>query len=229
MAHLDVLEREMYTEAEAARLLGVPAPTLHYWLDGGTQRGKTYRPVIRVEPKGTRRVTWAEFVEAALLREYRRTHKVPMPELRTFIERLRDEFAVPYPLAHHTPYISGRQLVYNAQVESQLDPDFALVAVASNQLILTPASQSFLDRVTWTDEVASAWRPAGAAEASTVRIEPDVRFGRPAVGGISTEVLWEHAEAGATPAEIAETFGLGMADVGWALAYETALHADSAA
>ena len=33
----------------------MPAPTLHYWLDGGTQRGKTYRPVIRVVPQ-TRRL-----------------------------------------------------------------------------------------------------------------------------------------------------------------------------
>lgn len=229
MSSIDVLEREMYTEAEAARLLGVPAPTLHYWLDGGSQRGKTYRPVIRVEPKGNRRVTWAEFVEAALLREYRRTHKVPMPELRLFIERLRDEFDVPYPLAHHTPYVSGRQLVYKAQVDSDLDPEFALVAMASNQLVLTGASESFLDRVVWTDEIASAWRPAGAAEASTVRIEPDVRFGRPAVGGISTEALWEQAEAGATHTEVAETFGLSLTDVGWALAYEMAQHANSAA
>lgn len=125
--------------------------------------------------------------------------------------------------------MSGRQLIYNAQVDSGLDPEFALVAMASNQLVLTGATESFLDRVVWTDEIASAWRPAGAAEASTVRIEPDVRFGRPAVGGISTEALWEQAEAGATHGEIAETFGLSLPDVGWALAYEMALHAESAA
>lgn len=89
----------MFSEAEAARLLGVHQSTLHYWLAGGERRGRSYQPVIRVEPRATRSVTWAEFVEAGLLREYRRTHGVPMPELRAFIDQLRRDFGVPYPLA----------------------------------------------------------------------------------------------------------------------------------
>lgn len=226
----NVLDREMYSEAEAARLLRVPQPTLHYWLEGGERRGKLYRPVLRVEPRETRQVTWAEFVEAALLREYRRTHNVPMIELRNFIDRLREHYDVPYPLAHHQPYISGsgRQLVYEAQTASGLDPEFALVAFASNQLLLTPASQSFLDRVSWSDEVAVGWRPAADPE-STVRIEPDVRFGKPSVGGVSTEVVWEQSEAGESVDELAEMFGLSMSDVRWALAYESSQQAQTAA
>lgn len=55
------------------------------------------KPVIRLQPRGDRAVTWAEFVEAGLLREYRRTHRVPMAELRTFIDLLREELGVPYP------------------------------------------------------------------------------------------------------------------------------------
>jgi len=38
----------------------------------GTLCTKTYKPVIRTEPTGSNRVTWAEFVEAGLLRQYRR-------------------------------------------------------------------------------------------------------------------------------------------------------------
>lgn len=55
-------------------------------------------------------------------------------------------------------------------------------------------------------------------------MSPDQRFGRPSVGGISTEVLWEHADGGEDEDEdeIAETFALSLADVRWALAYETA-------
>ncbi len=228
MTVADVLDREMYAEAEAARLLRVPQQTLHYWLEGGERRNKLYRPVIRVEAHGTRQVTWAEFVEAALLREYRHTHRVPMTELRIFIDRLRDHYGVPYPLAHHQPYVAGRQLVYDAQGEAGLDPEFALVAVASNQLILTPASQSFLDRVTWTEDIAMGWRPAGDPE-STVRIEPDVRFGKPAVGGVSTEVVWEQSESGESVDDLAEIFGLATNDVRWALAYESSQQAHTAA
>jgi hypothetical protein len=69
-----ILEREMYTEAAAARLLRIAPSTLHWWLEGRPPR---YRPVIRVEPTGPRNVTWAEFIEAGLLRSYRHEHDVP--------------------------------------------------------------------------------------------------------------------------------------------------------
>ena len=32
---VELLEREVYTEAEASRLLRTPQSTLHYWLEGG--------------------------------------------------------------------------------------------------------------------------------------------------------------------------------------------------
>lgn len=92
MMRASVLDREMYTEAQASRLLGVAQSTLHYWLEGGERRGKSYRPIIRV----------------------------------------------PYSLADRRPYVSGHQLVCKAQTEAGLDPDCCLVAVANNQLILTP-------------------------------------------------------------------------------------------
>lgn len=43
---------------------------------------------------------------------------------------------------------------------------------------------------------------------SRLGADPDQRFGKPAIGGISTEVIWEHADAGADEVEIAETFDL---------------------
>ncbi|MFD2419365.1 MerR family transcriptional regulator [Amycolatopsis pigmentata] len=42
-----VLDQEMYTEAEAARLLAVSPSTLNYWLEGGERRGKLYEPIVR--------------------------------------------------------------------------------------------------------------------------------------------------------------------------------------
>ena len=215
-----VLDQEMYSEAEAARLLGVAASTLHYWLDGGTYGGKTYKPVIRIEPTGLRVVSWAEFVEASLLREYRR-RRVPMAELRAFVDLLRERYGVPYPLADRRPLIAGRDLVLEFQETAHLDAEFCLVAVVKGQPILTPPSQSFLERVTWDGDLAAGWRPAAEQE-STVIVRPDMRFGKPNVKGISTEALIEHSDAGESEDEIAETFGLDVADVRWALSYEQA-------
>ncbi len=222
---VNVLDREMYTEAEAARLLRVPQNTLNYWLEGGEQRGRQYKPGIRVQPRGSRAsVTWAEFVEAGLLREYRRTHGVPMAELRAFIDRIRQEFGVPYPLADRRPYVSGKELLSEAQDAVGLSADFCLVAVVRGQYVLTPPADSFYKRVTWEGDTAAAWRPHDDPH-SPVLMRPDSRFGRPSVKGISTEAIWEHSEAGETVDDIASEFDLADDDVRWALAYEISARA----
>ena len=140
---VSVLEREMYSEAEAARLLGVAQSTLNYWLEGGTRRGRVYRPVIRPEPRGERApVTWAELIEAGLLRSYRRDRNVPMAELRVFIDRLRDRYGIPYPLADRRPFVLDRQLLHQAQDLAGLDPEFCLVAEVRGRLVLTPRART---------------------------------------------------------------------------------------
>lgn len=223
---VSILDREMYTEAEAARLLNVAQSTLNYWLEGGVRRGgRVYRPIIREEPRGDRQaVTWAEFIEAGLLREYRRAHGVPMTELRAFIDIVRQQYQVPYPLAHLRPFVSGKDLLIRAQDEVGLDADFCLVAIVRGQLLLTPAADSFVKRVTWHDDMATQWRPHDDPK-SPVRIDPDVRFGRPSIDGISTESLWEHEQAGETTEEIADEFSLSTGAVRWAIAYEQSARA----
>jgi uncharacterized protein (DUF433 family) len=217
---VDLLEREMYTEAAAARLLRVPQATLHYWLEGGTRRNKLYLPIIREQATGKRVVTWAEFIEAGLLREYR-SRKVPMVELRGFIERLRERLGVPYPLAHFKPFSSGRDLLYEAQEGAHLSSDFALVAEVKNQYLLLPPAQEFCERVTWKDDIATQWRPDEYRD-SPVVIDPGIRFGAPTVGGIRTETLWEQAQAGEDERDLAELYDLTPLQVRRAIAYEMA-------
>ncbi|MGO9959652.1 MAG: DUF433 domain-containing protein [Solirubrobacteraceae bacterium] len=147
-----------------------------------------------------------------------------MPELRAFIDKLRDGLGIPYPLAHARPYVGDRQLVWDAQIEVGLAPEFCLVAEVRDQLILTPPSESFFARVTWDEDIAAAWRPHNNPD-SPVRIDPEMRFGRPSVHGISTETLWEHIEEGEDPAETAEAFAVTLAEVRWAPSYESARRA----
>lgn len=222
---VSVLEREMYTEAAAARLLRVAPSTLHWWLEGRPPR---YRPVIRPEPTGSRVVTWAEFIEAGLLRSYRRDHDVPLKQLRDFIDRLRDEFQVPYPLADRRPYVgSGRQLLIDLQGRSQLDPDFCLVAVANGQIVFTAPGEEFFERVEWSGDEPTSWRPHDDP-ASPVRMNPLVRFGNPAIGGISTEAIVGELDGGASFEEVADDFGLDIGAVRWACSYELSQRAAAA-
>lgn len=50
---------------------------------------------------------------------------------------------------------------------------------------------------------------------------PGLRAGRPAVKGISADILWEHEQSGETIGEIAGEYGLSDEDVRWAIACET--------
>ena len=147
-----------------------------------------------------------------------------MAELRAFIELLRGEYGVLYPLADRRPYVIGKELVMQAQEQVGLAPEFRLVAAVRGQLVLTPPSDALLRRVTWEGDGAAGWRPPDD-DKSPVRMSPTVRFGRPAVRGISTEAIWEHDQGGEAVEEIAEAFDLDPGDVRWALAYETSARA----
>jgi len=77
IGHVETLNRELYTVTEAARLLGVQPSKLRRWLDGFVVGDRFYPPVIRPERTGGNTVTWAEFVEAGFLNQYR-TRKVSL-------------------------------------------------------------------------------------------------------------------------------------------------------
>lgn len=217
-AAISILDREMYSEAEAARLLRVSQPTLNYWLEGKTYRGRTHLPVIREEPTGVRTVTWAEFVEAGLLSQYR-ARNTTLDEVRRFISILREETGEPYPLAHERPWALNGRLLLEAQQASELPPEYWLYAPTDGQLLMPLyTAQQFVDRVTFERDEAVLWRPLGRD--SPVVIDPDTRFGRPSVKGISTSVLKEYSDDGYDYDEIAEEFSLTVRDVELAVAYE---------
>lgn len=225
---VDILHRAIYTEKAAAELLRVPVGTLHYWLEGGVRGRHTYSPVIRERATGSKSVTWAEFIEAGLLREYRRNLHVPMAELRDFIVRLRTDFGVPYPLADRRPWTSGKHLVLAAQDASGLSPEYQLIAEAHNQPLLLPAADSFVRRVTWTEDVPASWRPDDFDD-SPVIVDPTIRYGLPTVGGVRTEILWELAESGEEVEDLASMYELDATEVRRAIAYELATRAGRAA
>jgi uncharacterized protein (DUF433 family) len=218
------LDQELYSEAEAARLLRLAPSTLHWWLEGGERRGRSYRPVLRAEPTGSHAVRWAEFIEAGLLRQYRRVHQVPLPQLRRMIDILRDRWGA-HPLVHERPYVGpGRQLLVEAQDEAGVAPEYQLVALIGGQLLLLPPAESFVEKVEWDRDIPVRRRPH-ADPKSPVRIDPEVRFGKPAVRGISTEVIWEHVEADESFGEVADQFDLMPDEARWPYAYETSARA----
>src|SRR5260370_34228550 len=103
--------------------------------------------------RGRASAAWASYT-------YRREQDVPLKELRDFMDRLREEFQVPYPLADRRPYVGpGRRLLIDLQDRSHLDPDFCLVAIANGQIVLTAPGEQFYERADWPDDEPAASRP----------------------------------------------------------------------
>jgi uncharacterized protein (DUF433 family) len=213
-----VLDRELYSTAEAARLLRLPPRTLRNWLEGNTMRGVHYPPVIRPEPTGSDLVTWGEFVETAFLAEYRRGRDVPLQHLRPVIEGLRERYGVPYPLAHFRPFVADRELVLGLQ-SAEVDESMQLVVYRNGQLILSPPAQAFVDKVEFDDDIARRLYPDG--KASPVVVDPEIAFGIPVVRGVRTEVIHELFDAGDSVELIANGYDLPRETVEAAIRFET--------
>ena len=219
------------TSPLAASVLGMPVSTLHWWLEGGTRRNRSYDPVLRTEPTGSKEVTWGELVEARYLRAYRKELGVHLTELRRFIELLREEFGVRYPLAHARPWVgAGRILLIQAQEEAGLDPELApCYSPTTGKVLLTSAADSFLEQVVFDskhDGVVIRLFPAG--KSSPVVIDPELRAGSPSIHGISTDAVAEAVRAGDPIERVATDYELSLDDVVAALDFER-VHAPLAA
>jgi len=221
MSSVTTLERELYSTAEAARLLSMSSVTLKRWLEGATRKGVFYPPVLRADPRGSDVVTWGEFVEAGLLREYRSTG-VLLQTRRPFIADLRSGLGINYPLAHARPYVLERQLVLELQEAHNLDPRVCVVATGPHegQLVLTDQANQFVEKVEFDDDAARRIRPAGPD--SPVTIDPEKSFGIPTIRGIRTENVVELFQAGESIGAIAEAFDLEPHEVEAALRFESA-------
>jgi uncharacterized protein (DUF433 family) len=221
---ITVLDREVYSMGEAARLLAVRPARLRAWIDGYTRGGTHYDPVIRPERTGNDAVTWGEFVEAGYLREYRVRHKVSLQRLRPVVQILKERLGVPYPLAHSKPYVADRELVLEVQRETGLEHELSMVVVRSGQLVLAPHAAAFVEKVEFAPGDGEALRIFPDERNSPVTIDPLHAFGAPAIRGVRTENLYDLFAAGDSIAAIARSYELPIADVEAAIRYESRIN-----
>jgi uncharacterized protein (DUF433 family) len=220
-----VVERELYTVSEAARILRMPPTTLRWWLEGKSG----HKPVIRSEPTGSGNVTWGEFIEAGFLREYRH-HRVSLQRLRRFIDALRSAADVPYPLSHKKPLVLDRDLVVVAQREAGLDGTPVIYESRAGWFIFAAAVEQYVERIDFAptgEPWAMRLHPAGRR--SPVVIDPDYGSGAPTVRGIRTEALAELLAAGDIAEDIAADYSLDVAEVRAAASYEWSMDGTAAA
>lgn len=221
MGDLHVLDAPVMTSREAARQLNLSPTTLANWLEGNHNRGRSYDPILRPERLGHLNMTWGEVVEAGFLRVYR--NHVSLQRLRPFVALLRQEFHVPYPLAHFKPFVDGKRgFLLELQQAADLPDDLWLVTKGPHgQFVLNPAvEREYLDTLDFAREglqEAERIRPLG--EGTDVVIDPLRSSGAASIRGVRCEVLAERVNVGEHIDDVAEEFNLTPALVRQALSF----------
>ena len=216
---VNLLDQPVYGMKQVDRILARPGGTAQRWIDGYQRAGKSYPPVVRVEPTGDEIVTWGEFVETRLLSEYRDAG-VPMVKMRPAVERLRETYGQRYPLAYARPYALDRELVMEMQESVHLERGLHLVLVRNGQLVLTAPAEKFFQAAQFSGGVDVVARLRPVTEIPEVLLDPLRQFGEPAVRSVRTEIIAEQVRAGEPIDTIAEIYELPRPSVEAALRYE---------
>jgi len=220
---VDLLERPVYGLAQVDRLLALNSGTAKRWIEGYERSGTVYPPVVRVEPTGRDLVTWGEFVEVRLLKEYRDAG-IPVNRMRPAIDALRAEFKTPYPLAMRAPFLTaaGRELVNRVEEAVGLARVLRLTVVRNGQAMMSDEVVDFVSSSEFDSEADDAFvrslRPV--TDIQQVTIDPLRQFGEPVVRSVPTEVIAEQLRAGESIEAIAELNDLTSEQVQAAVRFE---------
>ncbi len=215
-------DRSSYTMAEAARYLSIPAPTIRAWFLALDFPRKYFKPVTRKAVPEYRRLSFANLVEAHVLRALRTKHGIPMAAVQTAIDEVQDRMGIDRLLI--SPKLrtaAGRMFLdlYSELIELPM----------SGQIVIRSAFEHHLEAVIHDPEGVPVklypWMPDPLGKPRTaIMIDPEVSFGAPvtAYRGIRTAVLTDMVDAGLSLGDLAAEYGLSSEEVGDAIRFERA-------
>lgn len=208
----DIRHMALYSPAEAARFLHLPASTVRAWAFGQGYKVKgedrRFKPVISTaDPKG-RRLSFVNLVELLVLAAIRKKHHVELKQVRSAVDFLRKKFPSTHPLADNTFQTDGIDLFlekYGDLLNISRDGQIAMKDVIQQYLKLVERDASGVPFKLHLPRRADAPEPLGA-----VVIDPQRGFGRPVLDGrgIRTEIIVERFQAGEAIASLADDYGL---------------------
>lgn len=218
---LDRFATPLYSVAEAARYLDVPASTFATWTQGYRRRPAGRRevvglPVLTALPRSGVRAPIIPFIglaEGMVLAAMRRSG-VPLQRIRPALQRLEEEFGLAHALASHRLYTDGAEVLFD-YAESADDPTAAraareLVVVRNDQRVFNEVVAAYLQRVEFGAEGYPRLIHLPAYEVADIVVDPERGFGQPifARGGARLEDALALFRAGEPLDVVAEEYGV---------------------
>lgn len=218
-----------YTPTEAAALLGLPLATLRSWVFGRPYRvqgaKRTFRPVIELDGRTERLLSFRNLVELHVLAAVRRVHHVQLPLVRTALKYLSENLKIDHPLAHAQMQTDGTNLLVERYGK-------LINATEAGQLEMKSIVARFLKRVEHDVRgrpirLYPMLRNDSDDSSAPIVVDPRIQFGRPCIAerGVPTTVVASRFLAGESVEALAHDYSVAVPDIEEALRFEQKLAA----
>lgn len=217
-----VLENEVYTtplysQAEAAWIVGVPANTFRNWAHGYAYKTTTEQivskdPLITLAPVHNRmRVPFLGLAEAYVLDVLRRAG-IPMVRIRPAVESLKRGMGLPYALLSERLMTDGVEVLYDfiGDEEESAEGRVGLAVVRGDkQVVFREVVEQYLQSVGYESGFATSLQPRRFGE-GVLSIDPKRNAGQLsfAESGVRLEDVLRRLRAGEPLTEVARDFEL---------------------
>jgi uncharacterized protein (DUF433 family) len=216
LAAMDPREAPMYSAAEIALYTGVPASTLHYWLNG-TKDDPIPLIVASGEEFERRRLSFSNLLEAHLLLATKKKD-IPLNRIRSGVSTLREMFPqTPHPLLTYAKYLRYAENRRDLLLLQNEDGDPVNLS-KGGQSAFGPFFSQYLHRIDWDESGPVRLYPI---RSERISIDVNVAGGQPVVKGtgILAHMLLGRNRGGETVQELARDYKLRVADVKEAIRY----------
>ena len=208
----DVRYRPLYSLAEVGRYARVKPGTVRTWT-----RSDVGGMLIPAAQKGIAPLSFINLVESHVLLALRRTHRVPMQQIRKAVDWLKKTCGTDHPLAECDLETDG----YDVFVRIA---GFPVAASQRGQGGIPEVLSRYLQRIDRDSKrIPLRFYPIPyEASPKTVVIDPTVVFGRPVIKGtrITTMMVYDRYTGGESLSEIATDYDLEVRAVEEALRCE---------
>lgn len=217
---LQLLDRALYTYAEAAYLAGTSRGTARRWLAGYQFRdsqGKVVKrpPVTPGADHNLNGVSFLDLIELVAIGGLKEMG-LSLLQIRTVVENCQHLFKVARPLVSLELKAGGREVFARSQPGELVE----VLSKGRGRRAWDEVLAPFLDTLDYDHDLARRWWPLG--HETPVCVDPEYGFGLPVIhnSGVRTEVILERFQAGEHREEIAADFGISESDVDGAIRFE---------
>ena len=218
----DIYTTPLYSQAEAAWIVGVPANTFRNWAHGYAYKTTTEKvvskdPLVTLAPEHNRmRVPFLGLAEAYVL-DALRISGIPMVRIRPAVESLKQGMGLPFALLSERLMTDGVEVLYD-YVGEELEAAQGKVGLAvirgDKQLVFREAIEQYLQSVTYEDGFVTSLEPRRFGD-GILSVNPKINAGQLsfASSGVRVEDVLRRVRAGESLSEVARDFELSTESI----------------